>query len=203
MMDSFSERTYGLAGMFQAATLVQQVARKGDVDRFAKNASINSVLILDAVNALAVYSDQQGIKLGLNQMKEVFDSPRSSETIEVFQYVAGLAQLAVNLQKDQTRMHSFTPQIETLSGFSGDQLIERMADIYSQHISDLQPRILVNGEQGFLSKEENAQQVRAYLLAGIRSAFLWQQKGGSRWDFMLKRKKYVTEARYLLQNSQS
>ena len=200
-MDKFSERTYGLAGMFQAATLVQQVARTGEADRFAKNASINSVLILDAVNTLAIYSDQLGIKLGLQQMETVFDSPRSTETIEVFQYVAGLAQLAVNLQKDQERMHAFTPRVETLSGFSGDQLIERMADIYSQHISDLQPRILVNGEQGFLAKDEIAQQVRAYLLAGIRSAFLWQQKGGSRWDFMLKRKKYVAEARYLLGQS--
>jgi len=67
-MDRFTERAYGLAGMFQAATLVQQVARTGETDRFAKNASINSVLILDAVNALAVFSDQQGIRLGLKQM---------------------------------------------------------------------------------------------------------------------------------------
>ena len=197
-MERFTERTYGLAGMFQAVTLVQQIARSGETDRFAKNASINSVLILDAVNALAIFSDYQGIKLGLKQMETVFDGARSPETIEVFQYVAGLAQLNLNLQKDQERMAGFSRHIETLSGFTGDQLIETMAGIYSKFISDLQPRILVNGEQGFLAQDEIAQQVRAFLLAGIRAAFLWQQKGGSRWDFMLKRKKYVQEAQLLL-----
>jgi len=196
-VDIFTERTYGLAGMFQAATLVQQVARTGECDRFAKNASLNSVLILDAINTLAVYSDKQGILLGLKQLETTFDGPRSTETIEVFQYVAGLAQLAVNLQKDNARMHAFTPRIEALSGFSGEQLVENMADVYKSHISDMEPRILVNGEQGFLAQEEIAEQVRALLLSGIRSAFLWQQKGGSRWDFMLKRKKYANEARYL------
>lgn len=197
-MDRFTERAYGLAGMFQAATLVQQVARTGETDRFAKKASTNSVLILDAVNALAVFSDQQGIRLGLKQMETVFDSPRSTETIEIFQYVAGLAQLCVNLQKDQERMAGFSRHVETLSGFSGEQLLEAMAGVYSKFISDLQPRILVNGEQGFLAQDEIAQQVRAFLLTGIRAAFLWEQKGGSRWDFMLKRKKYALEAQHLL-----
>ena len=198
-MERFTERTYGLAGMFQAATLVQQIARTGETERFAKNASINSVLILDAVNALAVFSDSQGIKLGLQQLQLVFDGARSPETIEVFQYVAGLSQLSMNLQKDQERMTGFSRHVETLSGFAGDQLIETMAGVYSKYISDLQPRILVNGEQGFLAQDEIAQQVRAFLLAGIRATFLWQQKGGSRWDFMLKRKKYVQEAQHLLQ----
>ncbi len=198
-MDRFSERTLALAGMFQAATLVQQVARQGEVsDRFAKNASLNSVLILDAINTQAVFSDKQGIRLGLKQVKAVFDGARSMESIELFQYVAGLGQLAINMQKDNARMHAFTPRIEALSGFSGEQLIEAMADVYKSHVSDLQPRILVNGEQGFLAQEEVAQQVRAYLLAGIRSAFLWQQKGGSRWDFMFKRSKYAAEAEHLL-----
>jgi len=134
-------------------------------------------------------------------MKTVFDQARSVESIEVFQYVAGLAQLSVNLQKDESRMQGFSSMVESLSAFSGEQLLERMADVYKQYISDLQPRILVNGEQGLLAQDEIAQQVRAYLLAGIRSAFLWQQKGGSRWDFMLKRKKYAQEARYLLNDS--
>ena len=42
-MDRFVEKTYGLAGMFQAATLVQQIARTGGTERFAHNVSINSV----------------------------------------------------------------------------------------------------------------------------------------------------------------
>ena len=198
-MDKFTERTYGLAGMFQAAALVQQVARKGDADRFAKNASLNSVLILDAINTVSVFSDKQGINLGLRQIQTVFGD-RDTHSLETFQYVASLSQLAKNLANDQQKMSEFSPKIASLSSLSNEQLISEMANIYQIHISGLQPRILVNGEQGFLAKEEIAQQVRAFLLAGIRSAFLWHQKGGSRWDFMFKRKQYVDEASNILRS---
>jgi high frequency lysogenization protein len=196
-MDKFTERTYGLAGMFQAAALVQQVARKGEADRFAKSASLNSVLILDAINTLSVYSDKQGIKLGLRQIQIVFGE-RNSDSLETFQYVAGLSQLAKNLSNKQSRMDEFSPKVASLSAFSGDELVSEMAKIYKNYISDLEPRILVNGEQGFLAKEDVAEQVRAFLLAGIRSAFLWHQKGGSRWEFMFKRGQYVEEASNIL-----
>jgi len=199
-MDQFTEKTYGLAGIFQAATLVQQVACTGEAQRFAKQASLNSILVLDAVNALSVYSDRQGIELGLRQIQLVFGESRDQKSLETFQYVAKLSQLAKLLMSDNHKMSEFGPKVEGLSAFSGDELIEAMADIYKEFISGMEPRVLVNGEQGFLAQDEIAQQVRAFLLSGIRSAFLWHQKGGSRWDFLLKRAKYLQEANRLLLN---
>lgn len=196
-MKSFSERTYGLAGMFQAAALVQQIARKGEADRFAKNASINSVLVFDAINALSVYSDRQGIDLGLRQIRSVFNE-HTKDGIELFTYVAGLSKLANTLQKDDKRMKLFASEISALKDHSGDNLTATMANVYKHYVSDLQPRILVSGEHGLLQKEEIANQVRAFLLAGIRSAFLWHQKGGKRWDFMFKRSQYAEQASQLL-----
>lgn len=196
-MDRFTERTYGLAGMFQAAVLVQQVARKGVADHVAKNASLNSILILDAINALSVYSDKQGINLGLRQIQTVFGDRslggHSVESLETFQYVSSLSQLAKSLQNHPTKMDEFSPKVAALTSLSGDELLTEMANIYKTCTSDLQPRILVNGEQGFLAQDDIAEQVRAFLLAGIRAAFLWHQKGGSRWDFMFKRKQYVLQ----------
>jgi len=199
-MDQFTEKTYGLAGIFQAATLVQQVACTGETQRFAKQASLNSILVLDAVNSLSVYSDRQGIELGLRQIQLVFGDNRDPKSLETFQYVAKLSQLAKLLMSDSNKMAEFGPKVESLSALSGDELIEAMADIYKEFISGMEPRVLVNGEQGFLAQDEIAQQVRAFLLSGIRSAFLWHQKGGSRWDFLLKRSKYLQEANRLLLN---
>jgi len=69
-----------------------------------------------------------------------------------------------------------------------------MATVYVDYISPISPKIIVNGEHNHLSEPEIATQVRACLLAGVRSSILWHQKGGSKWDFMLKRKAYIRAA---------
>lgn len=196
-MSEFSERTYGLAGMFQAASLVQQVARKGEADRFAKNASVNSVLVRDSINALSVYSDRQGIELGLRQLRSVFNE-HTNEGLELFGYVAGLSKLTNSLQRDPKKINAFISEVTSLNTLSGDELITGMADVYKRCLSGLEPRILVNGEHGLLQKEDVANQVRAFLLAGVRASYIWHQKGGKRWDFMFKRAKYVEQANLLL-----
>ncbi|MCW9047867.1 MAG: DUF489 family protein, partial [Gammaproteobacteria bacterium] len=49
-----------------------------------------------------------------------------------------------------------------------------------------------------LSQTNNANKVRALLFAAVRSAVLWRQCGGSRWQLLLSRKKYIESAARLL-----
>lgn len=197
-MDQFSERTIGLAGIFQAAKLVQQAAREGDVERIARRASLNSVLILDAMNTMAVYADLDGIRLGLTEVRQCFSNERDESNLETFKYVVHLAQLQRRLLADEQAMANFTRQVESLSRYQEDELADAMAQIYVEFISNLQPRIIVNGEQGYLADPGIAAQVRGFLLCGIRAAFLWHQKGGTRMDFIFRRKRYSEAARQIL-----
>jgi high frequency lysogenization protein len=80
------------------------------------------------------------------------------------------------------------------------RLVEKLAELYTQTISTLTPRIMVNGEHGHLSNPLIAAKVRAALFAGIRSAFLWHQLGGSRWQLLFSRKKIAGEAANILEN---
>jgi high frequency lysogenization protein len=59
---------------------------------------------------------------------------------------------------------------------------------------------MVNGEHGHLSNPLIAAKVRAALFAGIRSAFLWHQLGGSRWQLLFSRKKIAGEAANILES---
>ena len=45
---------------------------------------------------------------------------------------------------------------------------------------------------------DNANKVRAILLAGIRAAVLWTQCGGSRWQVLFKRSALLLETEKLL-----
>jgi len=60
---------------------------------------------------------------------------------------------------------------------------------------------MIRGEQSHLLNENTAARIRTLLLAGIRSAVLWQQLGGGKWKLFLKRKKYVAVAENLLRST--
>ena len=57
---------------------------------------------------------------------------------------------------------------------------------------------MVNGAQIHLNNPENANRIRALLLAGIRAATLWRQSGGSRITLLLRRNTLLRESRVLL-----
>ncbi|MCG6968807.1 MAG: lysogenization regulator HflD, partial [Gammaproteobacteria bacterium] len=82
-----------------------------------------------------------------------------------------------------------------------DNVIASLADVYSETISTLRPRVMVNGEHNHLSNPDNANKIRALLLAAIRSAVLWDQCGGSRWQIMFNRKAFITEAEKIIQEN--
>ena len=60
--------------------------------------------------------------------------------------------------------------------------------LYAETLSHLRPRVLVQGNPHYLGQASVVAEVRAVLLAAVRSAVLWRQMGGSLWDFLLRKK---------------
>jgi len=83
-------------------------------------------------------------------------------------------------------------------GIMHENVIANLADIYQQSISTIQPRLMINGEQVYLSSPEIINKIRALLLAGIRSTMLWRQCGGNRLKFLMYRGKIRDELKFLL-----
>ena len=73
-----------------------------------------------------------------------------------------------------------------------------IADLYSQTLSKLSPKIMVRGEQSILSQPYIANEIRALLLAGIRSAMLWRQYGGSKFSLLWPWNKLPQTAQQIL-----
>jgi high frequency lysogenization protein len=77
-------------------------------------------------------------------------------------------------------------------------MLAHLAEIYSETVSQLQPRIIVRGDPLHLQNPDNQNRVRALLLAGIRAAMLWRQVGGTRWQILLANKQILADARRYL-----
>ena len=78
-------------------------------------------------------------------------------------------------------------------GILHDNVIAACGSLYEDTISTFNRRIKVMGDITYLQQPSAAAQIRTLLLTGIRSAMLWYQLGGRRWQLIFKRKKLLAD----------
>jgi len=202
-LNTITNQTIALAGIAQAAALVQQLATTGAADPTAMEASIASVLKIDSGSVIDVYGSLAGIKLGFEQLNVQMTGYKivnpeqarySASLVFLENQLSGrkdlLKLIQIGITKAQAQSEHF--------GLLHENVLANLGEVYQSTISTLQPRIMVNGEQEYLSRPDVANKIRACLLAGIRSAILWKQCGGTRWKFLFFRKKIQAELQILL-----
>ncbi len=202
-LNTITNQTIALAGIAQAAALVQQLATKGSADPIALETSIASVMKIDSDSVIDVYGSLSGLSLGLKQL-DIQMTGYKIVNPEQARYSASLVFLENQLSQHKNLLNIIqTGIIKAQSqsehfGLMHENVFANLGEVYQNTISTLQPRIMVNGEQNYLSRNEVANKIRACLLAGIRSAILWRQCGGTRWKFLFYRKKIQAELQILL-----
>jgi high frequency lysogenization protein len=199
------ERALAFAGILQALQLVQSTAYGKPYDVEAFQASLNSILLIDADTVEEVYGGVAGVRGGLRLLKTQLMSQQQKPDGELSRYLVVLLHLERKLSKRSDLLNKLTEGIERaqqqLAHFdiSHGNIVASLAETYAQTVSTLQPRIMVKGEPTRLSEAGVANQIRALLLAAMRSAVLWRQCGGTRLGLLLGRRKLVRAAEFLLQ----
>jgi len=190
---NYKEITLALAGIVQATRLVEQVAKTGYVQADAYKCSIESLLDLNPSNTLAVYGgDVQNLRLGLETLRDILKGQHKHQ--DALRYALGALHLQKNLAKNNNMLNvlgsRLTQAAQQAEHFSSthENVIGNLGGLYSDTISTFRFRIQVMGDQSFLSQPRIAHQIRALLLAAIRSTTLWRQLGGNRWQLLLQRK---------------
>lgn len=206
MSFSYKDIALALAGVAQACALVQQVARKNTADSAALETSLESLFKIDADSTEAVYGSEADVRPGLKAVQEQLGGSRAPANLELMRYAANVMQLERALAQNPRMLARIREGIEGAQekrqalGVAHPDVIAHLAQIYSETVSTLAPRIIVQGEQGYLSNPDNANRVRALLLAAIRSAVLWRQTGGRRWQLLFARGALVREVDAMLQS---
>ncbi len=205
-MNRFEQQTIALAGVYQAAALVDTLARNGQADPVAMEKSLYSIFQTEADSTIEIFSGLDGVRYGLQKLQQQLTSP-AREQIGTTRYSISLLLLSGKLLKNPEKLKRISEGIKIaaakldLYDYTHSNQIAALADIYSSTISDLSPRIMVKGDPMHLQNPETQNRVRALLLAGIRAAILWRQLGGSRIQLLFKRKQLVKTAKQLLEQS--
>jgi high frequency lysogenization protein len=205
MKYSDTDRAIALSGIYQAANLVQQVARRGLVNADSIAANIHSLFQMDAESVEDVYGGLNGIAPGLRLTYKQL-SGEGTRDDELTRYMLGLVQLERKLSRHMDRLeqikHGISSIAQRLTHFPAthSNILGALADLYSDNISQLSPRIMVSGEPAYLQNSDNINKIRALLLSGIRAATLWRQTGGKRRDLLFVRKRYTNASKQLLED---
>lgn len=196
------DRVLALAGLLQSVRLVQQMANNGQAETRPLASCIDSLFRFDAESTEAVYGGARALEPGLRRLTAQLDgSDRDSAQTRIAMNVLHLERRFIAspqaVEAVRRGLEQLEPQRAEL-GPTHHTVLDRLGELYSEQISPLGPRVLVQGNPVYLSQPGVVGEVRATLLAALRSAVLWRQLGGSYWDLLLSRRKMVETANNLL-----
>jgi len=197
MRNRAEQQAIALAALFQAATLVEELARTGELRSEMSAPLIRSLFKQNPDSFDDIYGEPKAnLRLGIEQL--LLACQRSTKGInpDVTRYALSLLHLERKLQRSPGMMDALGSGIaqasRQASHFSEthENTLASLADLYKQTLSQLSFRIRVTGNPTYLQSNKTADKVRTLLLAGIRAAILWRQVGGRRWQLLISRKRY-------------
>ena len=210
-MNKLRHQTLALASMFQSASLIHQLAHGETINQAAFDCSCDSLFTLNAASVDEIYGSGEGLMQGLKTLITYLGGEGKTPDRTIAYYVLSMIKLDGKLTKNTDMANTVHKGLEDIQQQSSDfdlspqAKVHKIDGLYQKTISQIKPRIMVQGDQHYLTHSDNTSKIRALLFAGIRAAVLWRQLGGSRLKLLFSRKKLVQQAQQILNhlNNQS
>ena len=195
-------RVIALGGLFQAVSLVRSLATEGDCDSTAFETCMSSVFKLESQSVADVYGGVANVCDGLRAMVAQIDGHGRDPAL--LRIVFAILRLERSLRRHPAVADSLQQGLQGMQrqllhfGPTHPNVVARAADLYSENLSGLRPRVMIVGNPLYLHQPVQVQRIRALLLAAIRAAVLWRQLGGRRWHLLLRPRREAMLARGML-----
>ena len=187
-----------LGGIFEAALQVDKLARSGQYSEGPVGCLIQSVIERSPDSTLAVYGgSHHQIRGGLQALEAMLERDTAALQRDALRYSMNLMALERQLDKREDMLEVLGQRLQQAEsqinhfGLLHDNVMASLGSAYQDTLSTLRMRIQVHGDMRYLQQPDVANRIRALLLAGIRSARLWRQLGGHRWQLLLSRRKLL------------
>lgn len=189
------ERILALAGLMQALKQVRRIADTGQADAAVLSTALDSVFRIDAESPESVYGTSAALRPGLLLLREYFGNESKDEALP--KLALAVLQIERRFVRDEAmaqQVHegilAAAPMAERLGSVHPD-VLTALGKLYADTVSQLRPKVMVQGNPHYLGQADIVSEIRAILLAALRSAVLWRQLGGNLFDFLLSRRQMV------------
>ncbi|MBK3867176.1 high frequency lysogenization protein HflD [Pseudomonas stutzeri] len=208
-MSKLDEQLIALGAVFEAATLVDRIARTGQVPSASLGCMLGSLLARNPGTTQEIYGgDDLNLRDGYRALVGALERDSSALQREPLRYALAMIGLERQLDKRDdmlqvigSRLDQIQQQVEHF-GITHENVVASFGALYQDTLSTFRQRIQVQGDMRHLQQTDNASKIRALLLSGIRSARLWRQLGGHRWQLIFSRRKLLDVLYPKLRSSQ-
>jgi len=197
--------TLSLAGIFQSAYLVQELAHSGKCDSNAFSICLKSILEMNPTSIITIYGNhEKNLIIGLKILVSTLTfSTFSYSYFELIKYIFNMMIIERKLKNNRIAIYSLKNKISVISNeyrlnCNIENLTSKIARLYLEIISSLGSRILVNGVKNFLQDLRIQEKIRCLLFSGIRAIVLWKQFGGSKLQLIYFRYFIIKKAKKIL-----
>jgi len=185
--------TISLGAIYQACNEIKKIAWQGEINNNIIEPLINSVYQTTSEEIEDVFISIKRLNSGLDFLRRQLVGDAFSRDGEVSRYFEAIGILVKNMNKKDDVLNKLrmelTKQSMSITEDNLDQHALFLSELYLNTISTVEPRIIVNGDNKYLTDKKNAAMIRSLLLCAIRSYILWQQSGGSKFRIFLFKKK--------------
>lgn len=194
-ISNIENQTLALAGIFQSVHLCQSLATTGTCDNDALVGTLRSILTLNTERVIDAYGGStHNIITGMSVLRNQLSPSRD---LDIQNYSVALIQLGTNVLNDDNTVEQLRIGISRAQAMESKvddpAMISNFANLYRSSISQLSPRIMVNGDREYLNDNNIASTIRAALLGGLRSVVLWRQCGGTRPKIVFNQSRYLKQ----------
>jgi len=192
---TFTDRVLALAALAQALQQVRRIAETGHSDASVVQTALDSVFRIDAVDTRAVFGHVQSLQPGLRLLRSYFNGDNQDDALP--RLGLSVLQLERRFIRDNALIDNVAQGVQRLSAQASQnasthpEVIAGLGGLYADTLSQLKPRVMVQGNPHYLGQPGVVAEIRAILLAAVRAAVLWRQVGGSYWDFLFSRRAMV------------
>ena len=185
--------TIPLGAIYQACNEIKKIAWQGEINNNIIEPLINSVYQTTSEEIEDVFISINRLNSGLDFLRRQLVGDAFSRDGEVSRYFEAIGILVKNMNKKDEVLNKLrtelTKQSMPINEDNLDQHALFLSELYLSTISKVEPRIIVNGDNKYLTDKNNAAMIRSLLLCAIRSYILWQQSGGSKFRIFIFKKK--------------
>ena len=187
------DRVLALAGIAQALQQVRRIAETGHSENAIVRTAMDSVMRIDASSPGAVYGSPMQVEAGLRLLRDYFRNQGKDDllprlALTVMQLERRFVREDATVDKVTAGIERAAARAQELGDSSHPDVLSTLGSLYADTISQLKPKIMVQGNPHYLGQAAVVSEIRALLLAAVRSAVLWRQLGGSYLDFLFSRK---------------
>lgn len=205
MKDARSQ-VIALAGVAQCSLWVHELAQKGVYQENRVARAVDAILCTDPETAEAVFRGVNGVVDGLRilsaQLGRDTEVIPAAELGVVTRHMGQLLRLSGKVQGNRRMLATLAEGIRRAQrhqdlGADATAAVPGLAELYTQTISKLKPRVMVQGHPTYLRNNDFVATIRVFLLCGVRAGVLWRQCGGRLWQLILRRRQLSSQVQEL------